>query len=69
MILSPHTLAHLLLLPTYLTTRMAAKVLSNILHMATLSLTLASGLDDSYEVLLTSNGPTVLDAPITFFGE
>ena len=48
---------------------MAAKVWSNLLLMAILSLSLASGLDDSYEVLLTSDGPTVLDAPITFFGE
>ena len=57
------------LLPTHLTTKMAAKVWSNFLLLATLSLSPASGLDDSYEVLLTSDGPTVLDAPITFFGE
>ena len=48
---------------------MAAKVWANILLTAILSLSLATGLDDSYEVVLSSNGPTVLDAPITFFGE
>ena len=58
---------HLLL--SHLTTKMAAETWSSFLVMAAVSVSLASGLDDSYEVLLSSDGPTVLDAPITFFGE
>ena len=57
---------HLLL--KHLTTKMATCALSSFLVMAAVFVSLASGLDDSYEVLLTSDGPTVLDAPITFFG-
>jgi len=57
------------LLLSHLTTKMAAETWSSFLVMAAVSVSLASGLDDSYEVLLSSDGPTVLDAPITFFGE
>lgn len=40
-----------------------------LLVMTAMLTSLASCSDDSYQVLLSSDGPTVLDAPITFFGE